>query len=211
MRKHESSEPMKTLERQITKRALVALAGKIIYERGEDYAAIGAVTSLRMIRNTIIATVSGSSFDDYKIVLTSGHRTLDYECSCPMGEEGGFCKHVVATGLVWLEHGGKPGNRRKPAALTDDTGLIRDYLLAQPLETLAEWLLEQCVHDGELHEMLQQQASDAIKKPLKKPALRRIKKGSVKMIIASISKTENRKPARANRRPAQRRIPSRQQ
>jgi uncharacterized Zn finger protein len=164
-----------TLERQIPTRTLLALAGKIIYARGEVYAAIGAVTRLRMIRNTIIATVSGSSFDDYKIILTSGPRTLDYECSCPMGEEGGCCKHVVATGLVWLEHGGKPGNHRQPPALTDDTRLIRDHLLAQPKEVLADWLLEQCVRDGELHEMLKQQAGDTLKKPLKKPAPRRTK------------------------------------
>jgi uncharacterized Zn finger protein len=107
--------PTKTLERQITTRALLALAGKIIYARGEEYAAIGTVTSLRMIRNTIIGTVSGSSFDDYKIVLTPGPRSLDYECSCPMGEEGSFCKHVVATGLVWLEHRPDP---RLPAHAT---------------------------------------------------------------------------------------------
>jgi uncharacterized Zn finger protein len=203
--------PTETLEQQITKRALLALAGKTIFERGEEYAAIGTVTSLRMIRNTIIGTVSGSSFDDYKIVLTPGPRSLDYECSCPMGEEGGFCKHVVATGLVWLEHGGKSGNRRKSPALTDDTELIRDYLLAQPREILTGWLLEQCVRDEELHESLKQQATSVREKSLKKPPTRRIKKEPAKKIVSSIRKSENRKPARTDRKPAQRRIPRRRQ
>ncbi|HEX5057607.1 MAG TPA: SWIM zinc finger family protein [Gammaproteobacteria bacterium] len=171
---------MKTLEQQITKRGLLALAGRTIYERGEDYAAVGAVISLRVIRNTSIATVAGSSFDDYKIVLTPGPRSLDYECSCPMGEEGGFCKHVVATGLVWLEHGAKSGARRKPPALTDDTGPIRDYLLTQPKEALADLLLEQCVRDEKLHESLKQQATSVREKSLKKPPTRRIKTETTK-------------------------------
>jgi hypothetical protein len=32
---------------------------------------------------------------------------LEYECNCPVGDEGTFCKHAVAVALSWLENAGE--------------------------------------------------------------------------------------------------------
>lgn len=159
---------MKILEKQLTKQTLLEYAGEVIYARGEDYFHAAAVDGLHMFNGRIIADVAGSGFNNYNVAISAGRKCFNYQCSCPMGEDGDLCKHVVAVGLVWLEHSGKPASRRV-AALTDDTGMIRDYLLMQPKETLAEWLLEQCVRNTNLHAMLKQRADKALKAPLKKP------------------------------------------
>jgi len=145
---------MTTLEQQISKKILRLLAGDIIYARGEHYHQTGAVTGLRLFNNSLIASVAGSAYDDYVIVLKPGKKILDWQCNCPMGEDGECCKHIVATGLAWLENS---------ETLEDDTKLIKDYLLAQTQETLASMLLEQCVQDASLHDTLQQAAMHAKK------------------------------------------------
>lgn len=95
---------MKTLENLLTEKALLDLAGKTIYARGLDYFEGELVSDLRMINHKLRATVSGS--DDYGVMLWANAHGLDYLCSCPMGDGGECCKHVVATGLAWLAQRG---------------------------------------------------------------------------------------------------------
>ena len=53
-----------------------------------------------MSDNTLIATVVGTC--RYKTSLTVKNGFLHGNCSCPLGDEGEFCKHLVATGLAFL-------------------------------------------------------------------------------------------------------------
>ncbi|HEX9066260.1 MAG TPA: hypothetical protein VF843_14220 [Streptosporangiaceae bacterium] len=80
---------------------LRAVAGDRSFERGLRY--VGAVTGLEHAGDKVLATVRGAQ--DYLVVLTvPGGRVarpgLRGECGCPYGQEGFFCKHCVAVGLV---------------------------------------------------------------------------------------------------------------
>ncbi len=63
-----------------------------------------------------------------------------------MGEEGGFCKHAVATGLAWLSREEKGG---------DDLAGVRKHLEAEGKEALVELLLDQAANDPELRARLE--------------------------------------------------------
>lgn len=147
---------MTAFDTQLTENALHDLAGGTIYARGLDYFQGGTVTDLRLINGKLRAVVSGG--DDYDVRLWADADGLDYECSCPMGEEGECCKHVVAAGLGWLA---QPAGKKAIAGaeIRDDTDHLRGYLLAQSKETLAGWLLQQCEEDPALHDQLKLRAA----------------------------------------------------
>src|SRR5215210_2185153 len=77
------------------------LAGPRSYERGENYAADGYVHSITEYKGKLVATVTGTH--DYQVKLWVEHDSLESDCTCPMGEMGEFCKHCVATALVWAD------------------------------------------------------------------------------------------------------------
>lgn len=39
---------------------------------------------------------------NYQVRFWAEHGNLGHECTCPLGEDGIFCKHCVAAGLAWL-------------------------------------------------------------------------------------------------------------
>ena len=94
-----------------------AAAGRQSFERGVQY--LGAVASLEIVGNQVIATVRGS--EDYLVVLTLGGATAGgarprAECGCPYGQEGFFCKHCVAVALTVLRDAAKvPAQRSRRA------------------------------------------------------------------------------------------------
>src|SRR4051812_38283504 len=99
----------------LTRNALHQLAGARSFERGEDYFDGGRVTSLVEHRGKLRAVVQGS--EDYRVELSVRGGGLGYDCTCPIGEEGAFCKHCVATGLAWLanSHGNASSRKTKAA------------------------------------------------------------------------------------------------
>ncbi|HEY2488371.1 MAG TPA: SWIM zinc finger family protein, partial [Streptosporangiaceae bacterium] len=84
-----------------TEADLRRLAGNRSFERGVDY--LDLVTDLDVAANEITATVRGSY--DYAVLLETDSGRLSGDCSCPYGQEGNFCKHLVAVGLVVLRAG----------------------------------------------------------------------------------------------------------
>ena len=84
----------------ITRKSLHDLAGTSTFQRGEEYFANEAVSRVRVVEEKVSARVEGS--DTYQVELWNDDGDLDYECSCPQGDEGNFCKHCVAVGLAWL-------------------------------------------------------------------------------------------------------------
>lgn len=80
---------------------LRALAGAKSYERGEGYYEQGAVRSLTMHAGKLAARVEGT--EDYTVLLWLEGGALRFECSCPMGDMGEFCKHCVATALNYVD------------------------------------------------------------------------------------------------------------
>lgn len=87
---------------RITKANLKNLAGEKYFERGLDYFESGAVIYLRVGDDGIAARVQGTESLPYTVRFWLKKQELQWGCTCPLGVEGAFCKHIVATGLVWL-------------------------------------------------------------------------------------------------------------
>lgn len=132
---------------------LKKLAGSAVFSRGETYFNSGAVTRLKMADDMLSARVAGSY--PYAVKLWEEDGGIEYECSCPHGEEGNFCKHCVAVGLAWLAEfataGGAKSARQKKSNPWKE---IADFVGLQDAATLAEWLLETAKRDDVLYENL---------------------------------------------------------
>ena len=83
------------------RRRVRSLAGPRSFERGEDYARNGTVTKLRVTATSAEATVRGSA--PYKVHLGVEDGEPVFSCTCLIGADGSFCKHVVAVALVATE------------------------------------------------------------------------------------------------------------
>jgi uncharacterized Zn finger protein len=125
------------------------VAGRKVFERGEDYQADGQVEILSFEPNRILARVAGS--DDYRTVLTGRGKKIGGECSCPAFTDRGFCKHMVATALT--------ANKAldDAAAGTDAAvdgigtlGRIRAHLKARGVDALVAMVVDLAEHDPEL-------------------------------------------------------------
>lgn len=126
-----------SLDRLITSESLREHAGERYYDRGLEYFHAGAVQGLREDENVITAKVQGNDLYEVRLSEDDG---LSYECSCPLGAEGEFCKHAVAVGLAWLHR----DRKEKPSVGMAD---LRAYLSDLPSKELVELILEQAKAD----------------------------------------------------------------
>lgn len=147
----------------LTEAALRRAANDGSYRRGRDYHRRGLVTSLLREGDCLVAKVRGTR--SYKVRLWSEDGEAVGECSCPMGDAGEFCKHLVAVGLTHLE--GEPladleeedpartarrgKGRAKPKVTLDD---VREYLRRQEPARLVELIMQQVEEDDRLRETL---------------------------------------------------------
>jgi len=70
------------------------MAGGRSYQRGEDYFAADRVGALLEHDGAVTAKVRGTRA--YRVELWAQEDTLGFSCTCPVGDEGAFCKHCVA-------------------------------------------------------------------------------------------------------------------
>jgi uncharacterized Zn finger protein len=139
----------------VTAMSLRALAGEKSFERGKAYFASGAVASLVDSGETVKARVIGT--DEYTVTLRANGRALDWDCSCPLGEEGTFCKHAVATGLAWIASG-KHGATGPGYTGRGEFDAIRAHLAGLDREALVELLMKQVEEDELLRSRLRVRA-----------------------------------------------------
>ncbi|MCS0606214.1 SWIM zinc finger family protein [Streptomyces sp. LP11] len=125
----------------LTEAELRALAGERSFERGRDY--VDEVSGVEFGDGWIRASVRGT--ERYEVeLLPGGRRKPTGTCDCPYGQEGNFCKHLVALGLTVIAQAADLPRLRKAArdrACGLDawlTGLSRDDLLALLREETAE-------------------------------------------------------------------------
>jgi len=162
------------LKQVLTRETLRQLAGSRSFERGEDYFATGQVTSLVEHAGKLTATVQGT--DDYRVTLSVRDGALDYDCTCPMGGDGAFCKHCVAVGLTWLADAkGDPAKKSSKASATPVVTLddARAWLNQQNKKELVEMLLDQAATDQHLRERLLLQAAKTAGKGTNVAAIRK--------------------------------------
>jgi len=136
------------------------LADARTFARGEAYFHDGVVGLLDPDEQEVRASVQGTH--RYRVRLAVGSDDeLEYECDCPVGDDGDFCKHAVAVALSWLENtgeevfqrsepeGGKPRKKRKTQGEE-----IREYLRTLDADALREWVIEAADRDRGIRDKL---------------------------------------------------------
>ncbi|MFZ5869188.1 MAG: SWIM zinc finger family protein [Actinomycetota bacterium] len=150
-------QPGRELRRTFSRQAVASLAGRRSYERGLLYAENGRVRKLRAEESSVEATVRGSS--SYRVRLWVEDEEPAYECSCPMGDGGAFCKHLVAVALVATGRATVPADEEPSVDL-------REYLSSFDQAQLVELLLEQAASDELFEARLRMDAARAVADPV---------------------------------------------
>ena len=151
-RVHEDERMGNLLAKVLTRDALRREAGAKSYRRGEAYFEDGAIRGVVEDKDILTAKVEGTR--NYTVRLWAEGNRLGYSCSCPLGVDGVFCKHCVATGLTWLARDDVPEGRPtkpKPAVTMDH---VRAYLARQKSSMLVDVIMEQTLGDEHLRERL---------------------------------------------------------
>lgn len=68
------------------------------YARGVEYLRAGRVVLTDRGAHAVAATVTGTT--SYVVRLAMGRHGVEHGCTCPIGADGGFCKHLVAVALA---------------------------------------------------------------------------------------------------------------
>lgn len=117
------------------------------WSRGQQYAKDGMISELEEFDNRITATVHGQWEYDVELWVTDKNE-IGYECSCPMGDKGVFCKHCVATALIWMRQvesenakAKKQGTKGKDHSLTVEDA--QKYLCSLSKEELVEMVVSE--------------------------------------------------------------------
>src|SRR5947199_5517703 len=128
------------------------MAGERFFARGEKYFDEGRVHGLTDYRGQVVAKVAGT--EDYRVKLWAERGHLNYSCSCPVGDDGEFCKHCVAVALALIEESGGKGKKKstkRSAATMED---VRAFLERQGKEKLIEMLVNEALESDGLRERL---------------------------------------------------------
>jgi uncharacterized Zn finger protein len=137
------------------------LAGGGSYGRGVGY--VSAVAELDELPDGVVATVHGTGA--YRVRLFDRDGVLAGSCTCPVGQDGAFCKHCVAVGLAWLGEAGSDqadgrvqrGRVRRSRKKLD----VGAYLRSLDSDELVGLLLAAAEDDPALHRRLSLQAATA--------------------------------------------------
>lgn len=145
------------LKKSITASNLLAAAGSIYFQRGEGYAESDRVRDLRVRGGQLCALVDGSYL--YETLLYEIDGELEGECSCPLGEQEEFCKHLVATGLAWIRQG--KGGTGDDGEGRSDTEILTAWLKKLKKAELVDLVVNRCHEDGDFFDQLLVRASAA--------------------------------------------------
>ena len=139
----------KTLADVLSKETLQGLAFGESFSRGKRYVEQGRVKALEESEGVVTARVRGSDWYDVELRLAAGG--LRGKCSCPVGSDGLFCKHCVATGIAWLVRQALDAHERTGSGSPE---AMRDYLGGLPKEKLVQMVMTQARTDAALKQQL---------------------------------------------------------
>src|SRR6266508_1524059 len=111
------------------------------FERGAAYADAGKVRNLKVLDDEASATVRGTR--QYRVRLWLENGAPAFSCTCPVGEEGLFCKHCVAVGLRFSEADSTTTGRGSKGSTPD----LRRHLEGLDKSRLIDLLLEDAEND----------------------------------------------------------------
>ena len=86
----------------ITEMDIKGLATPQSYQRGLDLYVRGAVSGTYQQGDAIFGLCEGSETDDYELEIDFSGNEIKACCSCPY-DWGGFCKHLIAFLLTFIE------------------------------------------------------------------------------------------------------------
>lgn len=145
--------PGRAFRRSFARRPVEVMAGRRSFERGLLYAANGRVGRRTATETSVKAKVRGSASYQVKLWLDEDEDDEPaYECSCPMGMNGDFCKHAVAVALVVTD--AVADSNQQVEALID----VRAYLKGLDPKELVDLLLERANEDDILEARLRMSA-----------------------------------------------------
>ncbi len=132
--------PGRAFRRAFARREVVAMTDRRSFERGVLYAAEGRVIKRTMTASNVKAKVRGTSTYQVRLSLDDDDEPA-YDCTCPVGQDGRFCKHAVAVALVVSETVPDPGQE------TEQAIDVRDYLEGLDHQALVDLLVERAAED----------------------------------------------------------------
>jgi len=138
-----------------TRSAVMDLAGPRAFARGHGYQSEGRVEMQPGKRGRVRALVRGTM--PYEVELWDNAAGPAWSCSCPVGDDGDFCKHCVAVALELL--GDAPPAKQPRAPKSDDSVEVRAHLESLESEQLVDLVLEVAQDDWRLRERLIAQAA----------------------------------------------------
>jgi uncharacterized Zn finger protein len=132
---------------------VLELAGPAAVARGAAYQRDGRVELASVDQDRVEAVVRGSL--PYTVKLSARGGSLRWSCTCPVGDDGAFCKHCVAAALSL---GGAtnpaPERRKSRSKLPNDDVDLHAFLQTLHDQELVDLLLEQVEQDWRLRERL---------------------------------------------------------
>jgi uncharacterized Zn finger protein len=135
------------------------IASPGVYWRGVSYNSVGRVEPVAESDQRIEAVVRGTL--PYTVELWVEGEEPGWSCTCPFAEDGSFCKHCVAVGLLFAE-GAVSMLGVVSEAESDRLGPdVSSHVAALSHERLLEMVLAQCETDWRLRERMAAEASAA--------------------------------------------------
>jgi len=127
------------------------LVGDASIQRGQQYYRRGAIFETRRQGLALKARCEGSRSTAYHVEVTFNSKEIDStDCSCPIG---GYCKHVVALLLTWLNDPEEFTEQQDIDAVLEGRSKAELILLIKLMlhkEPELEWLLETTQPAGEM-------------------------------------------------------------
>jgi len=120
----------------LTEARLLDEAGETSFERGQDY--VKYVVGLRVHNSRATASIQAKNV--YQVELDWGRENIRCSCTCPFFDQGFFCKHLVAVGLVAIDagHGTPEADLTAARAVPDLVASLDDDEIRGLLVDLAE-------------------------------------------------------------------------
>lgn len=140
---------MTELSQLLSPAEVTRLAGSRAVGAGSNYAAAGAVRITSQSEVEVTAQVQGTR--RYRVSLVVDDGELLYECTCPVGEDGQFCKHCVAVAAEVAGWSGAGRSRRRPNVTIED---VREHLMGYRKQALVDLVLARAEEDHRLRDQL---------------------------------------------------------
>jgi len=136
---------MNSNEPKITIEDIEQWVGPVSFKRGEGYFFHNAIFDTHRKGSTLKAKCHGSAAAPYRLqVILDQDRIIRAQCSCPVGN-GGYCKHVAALLLTWIE---KPG-------VFEESDNLKHNLAQRSNEELIAIIQQMLQHEPDLAYLLE--------------------------------------------------------